>query len=72
MTSLAFDSKYKGGLCYVACQELFALYENCQSAITPAFYTAEEDAISEQGGLMTQKKEKFQTTCARDTLRSYI
>ena len=26
MTNLAFDSKYKGGLCYSACQDLYSFY----------------------------------------------
>lgn len=26
MSNLAFDSKYKGGLCYAACQDLYSFY----------------------------------------------
>ena len=26
MTNLSFDSKYKWGLCYAACQELYSFY----------------------------------------------
>ena len=72
MSNLAFDSKYKGGICYVACQEVFAWQVSDNSlGSTHLLCTAERVAISPWEELTTHKRELLPRTCARDTPLSY-